>query len=155
MVIENIALVMLAFLAMEGMAWFTHKYVMHGLLWMLHKDHHKKETTGFFEHNDFFFLIFALPGIAGLLVGINSGFNHWFWIGLGITLYGITYFLVHDIFIHQRFKLFRKSESAYFRAIRRAHKMHHKHLGKQDGECFGMLWVPLKYFRNETGKPKQ
>jgi beta-carotene 3-hydroxylase len=25
--------------------------------------------------------------------------------------------------------------------------MHHKHLGKDDGECFGMLFVPFKYFR--------
>jgi beta-carotene 3-hydroxylase len=35
----------------------------------------------------------------------------------------------------------------YFRAIRRAHKIHHKRLTKEDGECFGMLWVPIKYFR--------
>jgi beta-carotene 3-hydroxylase len=27
--------------------------------------------------------------------------------------------------------------------------MHHKHLGKQDGECFGMLWVPMKYYRGK------
>jgi beta-carotene 3-hydroxylase len=31
--------------------------------------------------------------------------------------------------------------------VRRAHKMHHKHLGKDHGECFGMLFVPFKYFR--------
>jgi beta-carotene 3-hydroxylase len=34
-------------------------------------------------------------------------------------------------------------------AIRRAHKIHHKHLGKEEGECFGMLWVPMKYYRGE------
>jgi beta-carotene 3-hydroxylase len=27
--------------------------------------------------------------------------------------------------------------------------MHHKHLGREDGECFGMLWVPLKYFKKK------
>jgi beta-carotene 3-hydroxylase len=144
----NILITVLAFCSMEVVAWFTHKFVMHGLLWRLHKDHHKKETTGFFEHNDFFFLIFALPGIAGLLAGINNGFNSLFWIGLGITIYGLAYFLVHDIFIHQRFKLFRNADNTYFKAIRRAHKMHHKHLGKEEGECFGMLWVPFKYFRD-------
>jgi beta-carotene 3-hydroxylase len=32
-------------------------------------------------------------------------------------------------------------------AIRKAHKVHHKHLGKEDGECFGMLIVPLKYYQ--------
>jgi len=143
----NILIVVVAFFSMEFIAWFTHKYVMHGLLWILHKDHHHKESSGFFEHNDFFFLIFALPGILGLFIGMQQGFNPLFWIGLGITLYGFTYFFVHDIFIHQRFRFLRKIENRYFKAIRRAHKMHHKHLGKEKGECFGMLWVPIKYFR--------
>ncbi len=142
----NFLIVLLSFIAMEGVAWFAHKYVMHGILWILHKDHHKKESKGFFEHNDFFFLIFALPGIAGLYWGMQHDFNTFFWIGLGITFYGFAYFMVHDIFIHQRFKFLRHTDNIYFRAIRRAHKMHHKHLGKYEGECFGMLWVPYKYF---------
>lgn len=146
MILTNILIVVAAFLSMEGVAWFTHKYIMHGLLWTLHKDHHKKESKGFFEHNDFFFLIFAIPGIISLFVGMQNGFNFLFWIGLGITLYGLCYFLVHDIFIHQRFKLFRNADNIYFKAIRRAHKKHHKHLDKEEGECFGMLWVPIKYF---------
>ena len=146
----NCLIVLSAFLAMEGVAWLTHKFVMHGFLWKLHKDHHKKETSGFFEHNDFFFLIFALPGIVGLFLGMQYHYNFLFWIGLGITLYGFTYFFVHDIFIHQRFKLFRNADNKYFKAIRRAHKMHHKHLGKDEGECFGMLWVPFAYFKNKN-----
>lgn len=148
-IIFNTLIVLAAFLSMEAVAWFTHKYIMHGLLWILHKDHHKKESSGFFEHNDFFFLIFALPGILGLYIGMNAGYNYLFWIGLGITLYGMAYFFVHDIFIHQRFKVLRKIDNTYFKAIRRAHKMHHKHLGKDEGECFGMLWVPVKYFRDQ------
>lgn len=147
-ILTNAAIVIISYLCMEFVAWFTHKYIMHGLLWTLHKDHHKKESKGFFEHNDFFFLIFALPGIAGLLFGMEAGYNFLFWVGLGITLYGFSYFFVHDIFIHQRFKFLRKTDNFYFKAIRRAHKVHHKHLGKEDGECFGMLWVPLKYFKN-------
>ncbi len=135
-----------AFVSMEAVAWLTHKYVMHGLLWHLHKDHHKKESKGFFEHNDYFFLIFALPGIACLYFGMSQNFNFIFWIGLGITIYGFAYFMIHDIFIHQRFKFLRYTENAYFKAIRRAHKTHHKHIGKEHGECFGMLWVPFKYF---------
>ena len=149
MILLNILIVLAAFITMEGVAWFTHKYIMHGLLWILHKDHHKKESKGFFEHNDFFFLIFAIPGIIFLLIGLNNDFNFLFWIGLGITLYGFAYFLVHDIFIHQRFSIFRNSDNAYFKAIRRAHKIHHKHLGKEEGECFGMLWIPFKYYRAE------
>lgn len=145
--IISLLITVVAFLCMEGVAWFTHKYIMHGLLWHLHSDHHKRETQGFFERNDFFFLIFAIPGMALLLLGTQNDFNSLFWIGLGITLYGFAYFFIHDIFIHQRFKFLRQIDNRYFKAIRRAHKMHHKHLSKEDGECFGMLWVPLKYFR--------
>lgn len=151
-ILINGLIVIGAFLSMEGVAWFSHKYLMHGLFWFFHKDHHKKESKGFFEHNDFFFLIFALPGIACLFLGMQSGYNYLFWIGLGITLYGFCYFFVHDIFIHQRFKFLRKTDNSYFRAIRRAHKVHHKHLGKEDGECFGMLWVPMKYFKDSNSQ---
>ena len=151
-IIINVLIVPAAFIGMEGVAWLAHKYIMHGLLWRLHKDHHKKETKGFMEHNDFFFLIFALPGITALFFGKQNNYNFLFWIGVGITLYGMAYFLIHDIFIHQRFKFFRNSNSAYFKALRRAHKMHHKHLSKEDGECFGMLWVPFKYFRDQKTK---
>lgn len=154
-VILKILIVLAAFVGMEAVAWFTHKYIMHGLLWILHKDHHKKESSGFFEHNDFFFLIFAIPGIICLFLGMKNDYNFLFWIGLGITIYGLAYFLVHDVFIHQRFKIFRNTDNTYFKAIRRAHKMHHKHINKEDGECFGMLWVPFKYLRELKMKSTQ
>lgn len=145
-ILMNISLVVVAFLSMECVAWLTHKYLMHGLLWVLHRDHHRKEQQGFFERNDFFFLIFALPGIVCLVTGSAYGAPVALWIGIGITLYGFCYFLVHDIFIHQRFSLFRNTDNWYLKGIRRAHKMHHKHLDRHDGECFGMLWVPFKYY---------
>lgn len=138
-----------SFIGMEAVAWSAHKYLMHGWLWSLHRDHHCKDKGAFFERNDYFFLIFALPGIAGLFVGALAGYNWLFWSGAGISFYGFAYFLVHDIFIHQRFHLFRRTDNLYFRSIRRAHKIHHKHLDKEEGECFGMLWVPFKYFRED------
>ncbi len=150
--VVNLIIVIFAFITMEGVAWFTHKYVMHGILWGLHDDHHKKESDSVFERNDFFFLFFAIPGILGLFFGMQNNFDFRFWAGLGITLYGFAYFFVHDIFIHQRIKIFRNTDSLYFRALRRAHKIHHKHTGKEDGECFGMLFVPLKYFKEAAKK---
>lgn len=150
MIIFNLLIFLASFLCMEGVAWFTHKYVMHGFLWLLHKDHHRKESDGFFEHNDFFFLIFAAPGIICLYLGLNPELGFLFWIGAGITAYGFAYFLVHDVFIHQRFRWLRNTDNRYFKAIRRAHKMHHKHLGKEKGECFGMLWIPVKYFKSSN-----
>lgn len=132
---------------MEFMAWFTHKYVMHGMLWSLHKDHHNKDHDSWFERNDTFFIFYAVVSIGFFLLWKNTSFWSGLPIGLGIFAYGLSYFLVHDIFIHQRFKLFRNANNWYARGVRRAHKIHHKHLGKQDGECFGMLFVPFKYFK--------
>ena len=146
-VLVNILITLATFVGMELVAWFSHKYVMHGFLWNFHEDHHTRENIlKHFEKNDFFFLLFAAPGIIFLAIGLEQ-FSFWFFIGLGITIYGFTYFLVHDVFIHRRLKWLRNIDSRYFRAIRRAHKVHHKHLGKYHGECFGMLWVPLKYFK--------
>ena len=140
----------LSFIFMEFVAWFAHKYIMHGFLWYLHEDHHTHDhPDDVFERNDAFFMIFATPGILSIILGSTFDLPILFTIGLGITAYGLCYFLVHDVFIHQRIKWFRKTDNAYFRAIRRAHKMHHKHITKEDGECFGMLWVPLKYYKAE------
>jgi beta-carotene 3-hydroxylase len=134
------------FFFMEFMAWFTHKYVMHGWGWYFHKDHHRRQP-GFFEKNDVFFLIFAIPSWLFTMFGMMAG-NDWrLYVGLGIALYGICYFLVHDVFIHRRFNWFKRTDNAYLRALRKAHKVHHKHLEKEDGECFGMLIVPWKYIK--------
>ena len=136
----NILITLTTFCLMEGVAWATHKYVMHYWLWYLHEDHHKK-TPGFFEKNDAFFLIFAIPSMLLFLFGT---LNQAWWmvsIGAGIALYGAAYFFIHDIIIHQRFKIFTRSNNRYIRVVRWAHKMHHKHLEKHDGESFGMLLV--------------
>lgn len=135
------------FVMMEGMAWFTHKYVMHGILWKLHKDHHRKDHSSWWERNDLFFVFYAIVSIGFFLLWRYDDVWIALPIGLGILAYGIAYFTVHDIFIHQRFKIFRNANNRFAKGLRRAHKMHHKHLGKEDGECFGMLWVPFKYFK--------
>jgi beta-carotene 3-hydroxylase len=132
------------FLLMEGITWLTHRYVMHGFLWFLHEDHHQPRP-GIFEKNDAFFLIFAIPSWLCIMYGLDQ---HRTWlaaIGFGIAMYGLAYFLVHDVIIHQRFKWFSRSNNSYIRAIRWAHKMHHKHLDKEEGESFGMLLVAKKY----------
>ncbi len=143
----NLLIVIMTFLMMEGLTWCIHKYIMHGFLWRLHRDHHDHSSEGAVEKNDYFFLIFAVPTIVLMYFGTINGFNLWFYVALGISLYGMAYFFVHDIIIHQRIKFLRNTKNPYLLAIRRAHKQHHKHLGKEDGECFGFLWVPMKYFR--------
>ena len=142
-----IAIFLITYCAMEFMAWFTHKYVMHGFLWCLHKDHHKKNHDRWFERNDVFFSFYAVVSIVFFTLWRYKILWIGLPIGLGIFAYGISYFIVHDIFIHQRFKLFRNANNRYAKGVRRAHKIHHKHLEKEKGECFGMLVVPLKYFK--------
>lgn len=138
---------LLTYILMEAITWLTHKYVMHGFLWYLHKDHHQPKP-GPFEKNDAFFIIFATPSILLFYFGVTPSLNYKFFIGLGILLYGLTYFLVHDVLIHDRFPWLRKVKNKYFNGLKRAHRIHHKHLEKEDGECFGMLYVPFKYFKN-------
>ena len=143
-----IGTVISTFIFMEFNAWFMHKYIMHGFLWKLHKDHHKKDHKSWFERNDAFFLFYAILSIVSFFLWETGTLSLGLPIGIGIFLYGLTYFLVHDIFIHQRFKFFKKTNNRYAKALRRAHKIHHKNINKEKGECFGMLWVPLKYFKD-------
>lgn len=141
----GVLITLATYVAMEGITWCTHKFVMHGLMWYFHEDHHQPHGS-FFEKNDAFFLIFAVPSCLLIVFGSMEAFDWRFFVGLGIMFYGLSYFLVHDVLIHRRFDWFSRTDNLYFRAIRKAHKVHHKHLGKEDGECFGMLYVPRKYF---------
>lgn len=145
----NIAVCVLSAIAMEGVAWLTHRYLMHGLLWNLHKDHHVPHK-GRFEKNDIFVLIFASPAVITLVLGIH--FLNWWAIsaGTGITLYGLGYTLFHDIMFHRRIKSWKLHKLAqryrYFASMVNAHRQHHKHTGQKDTEAFGFLWAPKKYW---------
>ncbi len=136
---------LVSFFAMEFIAWATHKYVMHGLMWYFHVDHHS-EKKGFFEKNDVFFLVFAIPSWLCIMLGVMYEQYLSVWIGAGIAAYGLAYFMVHEVYIHRRFKWLDNLDSPYLMAIRKAHKVHHKYRGKEHGECFGMLLVPRKYY---------
>lgn len=144
-IILYILITIATFSCMEVVTWLTHKYVMHGFLWYLHADHHEPKYPHAFEKNDAFFVIFAIPSILLLYFGVHPNLNYLFFIGLGIFFYGMSYFLIHDVLIHQRFRWFKNTKNKYLIGLRKAHKVHHKHLGKQEGECFGMLFVPKKY----------
>ena len=87
MVILYIAITLATVLAMEFVAWSAHKYLMHGLLWIWHEDHHKPhyEKEGFFEKNDLFFLIYAIPAVVLLITGFTISYFPIVYIGIGIT----------------------------------------------------------------------
>jgi len=143
----NAVLFIVAFLGMEIVAWFTHKYIMHGFLWVLHKDHHAPHNKKF-ERNDWFAFMFAVPSLILIFLG-KDGFDYRFWIGAGIAFYGINYFLFHDVLYHQRLKILPQDGNKYFKAVIKAHGDHHA--GKKN---YGFLFMfPWKYIRNEF-KPK-
>jgi beta-carotene 3-hydroxylase len=144
-----------AFAGMEFMAWFTHKYVMHGLLWNWHEDHHKPQLkNGFFEKNDRFFLVYAIPSMCCYIYGSLSPHFWVLFVGIGISLYGLAYFLIHDVYIHRRFDWFKHLDSDYSRAVLRAHGAHHAKQTKEECESFGLLVIAPKFFgkRNRAAK---
>lgn len=150
----NIIILLGTFLFMEFVAWSVHKYLMHGLLWNLHEDHHAP-SGGFFQKNDFFFLIFAVPSFLCILFGTLNQIYPLMALGFGIMLYGFAYFTVHEVLIHRRFKWFGKTQNLYLKSILYAHRMHHSHIGKYDGESFGMLFVHPKYIRHIINESKK
>jgi beta-carotene 3-hydroxylase len=137
-------IVFVTFLAMEGVAWSSHKYVMHGFGWGWHRDHHEPHD-GVFEKNDRYALVGAAMSIGMFAAGspLVMGASAWApgtWIGLGILLYGIVYSLIHDGLVHQRY--FRwVPRRGYARRLVQAHKLHHATIGKEGGVSFGFVFA--------------
>lgn len=143
--LSNLLILVSTFLFMEGVAWFTHRYIMHGFLWSWHKSHHSPRH-GFFERNDLFAIVFSVPSILALVVGYEvESLSFLKWVGYGILGYGIFYVLFHDILVHRRVKIRFIARHPYLLRMIRAHKIHHKHLQKDGAEAFGFLYAPKKY----------
>jgi len=142
--ILNIGIVLITIAAMEAASWAMHKYLFHGPLWFIHKTHHQ-QRHGWFELNDLFSIGFAALSLWLMWVGHFTS-DYRLWIGVGISVYGLIYFIFHDWFIHNRFKAF-KSNNPYLKGIRRAHKIHHKSTEKNPAEEFGLLVASKKWFK--------
>lgn len=143
LIIKYISLVIVAFIGMEGVAWLSHKYIMHGIGWKWHKDHHQHHK-GFFEKNDLYAVFFSLIAIGLIFTGI-FGNKTLLFLGIGVTLYGVGYFLFHDIVVHRRIKTNFKPQGKYFKRIINAHYMHHKTHKKEGAEAFGFLFALKKF----------
>jgi beta-carotene 3-hydroxylase len=146
-IILPIAIILGTLAGMESFSWFIHKYLFHGPLWFIHKSHHQ-QRSGWFEFNDIFSVLFAIISVYLMWMG-RIDLDIKFWVGVGITVYGIIYFIFHDWFIHNRFQSF-KTDNSYLLGIRRAHKIHHKSTEKNPSEEFGLLLASKKYFKQST-----
>ena len=124
---------------MELVAWAAHKYLMHGPLWFIHKDHHTP-GPGAFQTNDLFFLIFATPSWLSIQMGLESEFYSLAAFGFGILGYGIAYVLVHEVMIHRRLKFMKAPASTYWQRILKQHQKHHQTPHRDGALFFGMLW---------------
>ena len=134
------------FFFMEAVAWFSHKYIMHGFLWSWHRSHHKAHGHAL-EMNDLFAVVFSIPSILTIYLGYNNYKQYWWllYIGVGILGYGLFYFIFHDIIVHRRVKIKFKAKSTYMKRIMHAHYVHHEKHTKEGAEAFGFLYAPKKY----------
>ncbi|HYF66904.1 MAG TPA: beta-carotene hydroxylase [Ohtaekwangia sp.] len=133
------------FLLWEGIAWFTHKYIMHGCLWSWHKSHHTRHDHTL-ERNDLFAIIFSLPSIALFYYFSIVEYNPYMLaVAFGIFCYGLFYLIFHDIIVHQRLKWRPSKRSRYLNRMIHAHYVHHSKHTKKGCEAFGFLYAPKKY----------
>jgi beta-carotene 3-hydroxylase len=141
-VLTGILLFLGTILAMEGVAYVAHRWVMHGPGWFLHASHHR-ERTGMFEANDWYAAIFAVPSIVLLWGGVQSDWGTWAaWVGAGIAAYGAIYFGFHDVIVHRRIATRYLPKSDYMRRIIQAHRLHHAVETRRGTVSFGFLWAP-------------
>lgn len=138
-VATKVVIFLAAFGGMEAVAGFTHRFVMHGALWCWHRSHHEPRH-GMFERNDLFAVIFALPAVLFIWLGVNvSGW--WLPLGLGITAYGAAYAVFHDGLVHARFPVPLDGRAGFWRERVRAHRIHHAVVTRDGCVSFGFLWV--------------
>ena len=131
-------LIILGFVGLEIFSYIIHRWVFHGFLWLIHESHHIA-TKGAFELNDIFSLGFAVISVLLITFSQNPKLESFaFPIGLGIAIYGIIYFVIHDLFTHRRFLPF-GSENNVLLTIRAAHQKHHQTADKSGIEPYGLF----------------
>jgi len=139
----HVLLFLAVFAGMEGMAGLTHRFLMHGPLWVLHESHHRPRGGGF-ERNDLFGVFFSLPSIVLIYLGTH-GHPAALAVGLGMTAYGFAYFGFHDVIVHRRVRVRLRPVNRYLQRIIQAHLVHHRTTEREGAVSFGFLWAPRSY----------
>ncbi len=143
-VLVPLLIIIVTVLAMEIVAWSSHKYIMHGWGWAWHRDHHEPHDN-VLEKNDLYGVVGAIMSISMFMWGSPVVAGEWAWIpatyvGIGILIYGIIYTLIHDGLVHQRY--FRwVPKKGYAKRLVQSHKLHHATIGKEGGVSFGFLFA--------------
>jgi len=142
---DNVVTAMVAFIVMEPVTYAAHRWVMHGVGWVLHRSHHRARRPGKssliqpsraaqIEANDWFPGMFAAVTIGAMALASAQPSAHLLLpVGIGVTAYGAAYAAVHDLYIHGRFV--RLPTIRPLDRLRDAHALHHRF----GGEPYGML----------------
>jgi beta-carotene 3-hydroxylase len=89
--------------------------------------------------------MFSIISFLLIVTGIFSGFDFKFFMGIGMLIYGIGYFLYHDIVFHHRIKTKYIPKNRYLKRVLRAHGQHHMKSTESTGVSFGFFFVGKKY----------
>ena len=143
---STLLLAMGGMVGMEMYARWAHRFLWHEneVGWGLHKSHHEPRK-GAFEANDIYAVMNAVPaiflcGYGFMRPDVIGGLC--FGLGLGITLFGISYMFVHDGLVHKRFPVGPIADVPILRRVAVAHQMHHS--DKYGGVQFGMFLGPME-----------
>lgn len=126
--------------AMEFIAWWSHKYIMHGWGWGWHESHHLPHQGGF-EKNDLYAVVGSVTAIFLFILSLLV-WQPLFWVATGVTIYGALYFLAHDGLVHHRGPFKFVPKSGYLKRVYQAHRLHHAVKGRDGCVSFGFLWAP-------------
>ncbi len=137
--------------AMEFWAAFLHGTFWHGVLWFAHRSHHRDDYDASsavkWETNDVFSFIHVPFAIALIVYGCEARAGLWptlaFGVGVGMSLFGVGYFMIHDGMVHGRLPLKFLLRFKYFERVQRAHAFHHQRGGAPYGLFLGP-WLPRR-----------
>ena len=135
------AVALATFVAMEGVAWLAHRYVMHGFGWGWHRSHHAPRH-GRLERNDWYAVLGVAAAVGLFLLAGRLQSPALQAIATGITAYGLVYSLVHDGLVHQRWPLRWTPRGGYLQRLVQAHRLHHAVRTREGAVAFGFLIVP-------------
>jgi beta-carotene 3-hydroxylase len=127
-------------IVMELLGWLMHRYLFHGPLWMLHKDHHLP-NPGFFEKNDLFSSFFAV--ISMVLIIASAALKTYgtpLALGLGMAIYGFFYFWIHDGLAHKRWTPPDFLKPRWAQLVKKNHRFHHQKVTKSGQGPYGLFF---------------
>lgn len=137
-------------LAMELWAALLHGKLWHRWLWFVHVSHHRARAPGQrFEANDALSSTHAPVAIALILFGCRAAPSVLrevaFGVGIGMSLFGVAYLVMHDGLVHRRLPVRWLLRFGYVREIYRAHLIHHT--GREGRAPYGFFLAPWELAR--------